>query len=198
MCHLLFFFFSSRRRHTRLTCDWSSDVCSSDLWSRFEDQGLPVPVHADDELAFRRWCQDADPVCWPGRVVLHGLRPLLRAELRWGLFRHTQRPHTTWRLGDLQNLINDCRRRGVNSVADLDVEACSHAARGIVLEILHELRLVYFTPADTREAGFIDTDHFGVRFTHRATFIDLTPIAQRWLRDLVWDQMAATLRSVRC
>src|SRR5690242_21516858 len=28
-----FFFFSSRRRHTRLTCDWSSDVCSSDLES---------------------------------------------------------------------------------------------------------------------------------------------------------------------
>src|SRR5690242_21384942 len=26
-----YFFFSSRRRHTRLTCDWSSDVCSSDL-----------------------------------------------------------------------------------------------------------------------------------------------------------------------
>src|SRR6266567_7236518 len=25
------FFFSSRRRHTRLDCDWSSDVCSSDL-----------------------------------------------------------------------------------------------------------------------------------------------------------------------
>src|SRR6267142_2533333 len=30
-CGLFFFFFSSRRRHTRLTCDWSSDVCSSDL-----------------------------------------------------------------------------------------------------------------------------------------------------------------------
>src|SRR5256885_16121445 len=28
---LLFFFFSSRRRHTRLQGDWSSDVCSSDL-----------------------------------------------------------------------------------------------------------------------------------------------------------------------
>src|SRR6266571_3765693 len=27
---VLHFFFSSRRRHTRLTCDWSSDVCSSD------------------------------------------------------------------------------------------------------------------------------------------------------------------------
>src|SRR5438105_11946478 len=28
---LSFFFFSSRRRHTRSTRDWSSDVCSSDL-----------------------------------------------------------------------------------------------------------------------------------------------------------------------
>src|SRR5207237_3430555 len=28
------FFFSSRRRHTRFKCDWSSDVCSSDLISR--------------------------------------------------------------------------------------------------------------------------------------------------------------------
>src|SRR5579864_1498474 len=28
---MFFFFFSSRRRHTRLTCDWSTDVCSSDL-----------------------------------------------------------------------------------------------------------------------------------------------------------------------
>src|SRR5260370_28354286 len=28
---IVFFFFSSRRRHTRFKCDWSSDVCSSDL-----------------------------------------------------------------------------------------------------------------------------------------------------------------------
>src|SRR5688572_32673605 len=30
-CYFLFFFFSSRRRHTRFDCVWSSDVCSSDL-----------------------------------------------------------------------------------------------------------------------------------------------------------------------
>src|SRR5438309_8085563 len=30
---VFFFFFSSRRRHTRWNCDWSSDVCSSDLSS---------------------------------------------------------------------------------------------------------------------------------------------------------------------
>src|SRR6266403_4329903 len=29
-----FFFFSSRRRHTRSLRDWSSDVCSSDLFAR--------------------------------------------------------------------------------------------------------------------------------------------------------------------
>src|SRR5256886_11258248 len=28
---VVLFFFSSRRRHTRFDCDWSSDVCSSDL-----------------------------------------------------------------------------------------------------------------------------------------------------------------------
>src|SRR5260370_19461533 len=31
-----FFFFSSRRRHTRFKCDWSSDVCSSDLLAGVE------------------------------------------------------------------------------------------------------------------------------------------------------------------
>src|SRR3989454_4461181 len=31
--HSFFFFFSSRRRHTRLQGDWSSDVCSSDLFA---------------------------------------------------------------------------------------------------------------------------------------------------------------------
>src|SRR5215204_1326681 len=36
-----FFFFSSRRRHTRSLCDWSSDVCSSDLLRRLF-AGLPV------------------------------------------------------------------------------------------------------------------------------------------------------------
>src|SRR5579864_4880400 len=33
------FFFSSRRRHTILTCDWSSDVCSSDLCDADVDVG---------------------------------------------------------------------------------------------------------------------------------------------------------------
>src|SRR5260221_8828098 len=35
-----FFFFSSRRRHTRSLCDWSSDVCSSDLEERYVGRAL--------------------------------------------------------------------------------------------------------------------------------------------------------------
>src|SRR5256885_10788672 len=38
-----FFFFSSRRRHTRLQGDWSSDVCSSDLVDALAD-GLRIGV----------------------------------------------------------------------------------------------------------------------------------------------------------
>src|SRR6266446_5332818 len=42
MYYYFFFFFSSRRRHTRLQGDWSSDVCSSDLFefgvSHFADE----------------------------------------------------------------------------------------------------------------------------------------------------------------
>src|SRR5690606_39553809 len=36
-----FFFFSSRRRHTRFSRDWSSDVCSSDLEQAL-DESYPL------------------------------------------------------------------------------------------------------------------------------------------------------------
>src|SRR5882762_3023616 len=50
-----FFFFSSRRRHTIFKCDWSSDVCSSDL--------PPVTIRSDvdaDIGQVRGWCCAAD------------------------------------------------------------------------------------------------------------------------------------------
>src|SRR5690606_40662796 len=51
---IFFFFFSSRRRHTRFSRDWSSDVCSSDLYSCIchrdgdlcpSSRGYPLPNH---------------------------------------------------------------------------------------------------------------------------------------------------------
>src|SRR5260370_15074993 len=43
-CMIAAFFFSSRRRHTRFKCDWSSDVCSSDLVPEYytADRGWPL------------------------------------------------------------------------------------------------------------------------------------------------------------
>src|SRR5256885_4953698 len=43
----VFFFFSSRRRHTRLQGDWSSDVCSSDLYIY---QDISVRKRAEEEM----------------------------------------------------------------------------------------------------------------------------------------------------
>src|SRR5256885_7388190 len=50
---LIFFFFSSRRRHTRLQGDWSSDVCSSDLRHGprvRETRKLKLRIHFLNEL----------------------------------------------------------------------------------------------------------------------------------------------------
>src|SRR2546430_152779 len=41
---VFFFFFSSRRRHTRFDCDWSSDVCSSDLWCRHDSGDVTIGI----------------------------------------------------------------------------------------------------------------------------------------------------------
>src|SRR2546430_7354249 len=45
------FFFSSRRRHTRFDCDWSSDVCSSDL--KENQEHIRKVAEAAKELAKR-------------------------------------------------------------------------------------------------------------------------------------------------
>src|SRR5688572_16665176 len=61
------FFFSSRRRHTRFDCDWSSDVCSSDLLPRPRQQG----VARRDALrrAVRRALEGAPPHHAGGREI---------------------------------------------------------------------------------------------------------------------------------
>src|SRR5205807_6830628 len=48
------FFFSSRRRHTRLQGDWSSDVCSSDLtWVQLDEPALVLDRTPEERSAFR-------------------------------------------------------------------------------------------------------------------------------------------------
>src|SRR5690349_23930325 len=68
-----FFFFSSRRRHTRSLRDWSSDVCSSDLW-RFR-QELTVELASAFLTAHRQRGCRFEPV-----AVAHGWSPNSYAE----------------------------------------------------------------------------------------------------------------------
>src|SRR5438046_5979222 len=71
MCYLsrLFyfvFFFSSRRRHTRLVSDWSSDVCSSDLGGVLPGAS-DVRRSEDRQVRRRRTPHARLPHCWLDR-----------------------------------------------------------------------------------------------------------------------------------
>src|SRR5260221_9443840 len=55
------FFFSSRRRHTRSLCDWSSDVCSSDLGPRLRDCSADTcPSKWAHSKGLLAWNQDGE------------------------------------------------------------------------------------------------------------------------------------------
>src|SRR2546430_9354441 len=82
----LFFFFSSRRRHTRFDCDWSSDVCSSDLAAcrlRLALHGLQprdVAPHFAELIGLGRLPGGA--LHSQGKLLLAQLHELIRSEER--------------------------------------------------------------------------------------------------------------------
>src|SRR5438309_2376258 len=66
-----FFFFSSRRRHTRWNCDWSSDVCSSDL--RFVEAVVLGTILLGIAITDARHYLIPDEYNWTGLVLGLGL-----------------------------------------------------------------------------------------------------------------------------
>src|SRR5256886_9159752 len=83
------FFFSSRRRHTRFDCDWSSDVCSSDLAGDLGVFGGELIHRVND---FNRACgRSADE--WQQRQV--------------GLWMRSERDRPGWfgRCGDRKSVV---------------------------------------------------------------------------------------------
>src|SRR5207253_9657137 len=69
ICFTKYFFFSSRRRHTRWPRDWSSDVCSSDLLNQTNQVWIPL---AQDPL-FSVWMTRPPQEHW--MAVIARLRP---------------------------------------------------------------------------------------------------------------------------
>lgn len=51
------------------------------------------------------------------------------------------------------------------------------------------------TPSETREAGYLELDHFGTSIRGLYSHYDLTGVSQRWLRELLWDHLAHLLRT---
>src|SRR6266436_1558759 len=70
---MLFFFFSSRRRHTRCSRDWSSDVCSSDLTCASQEPTIASHVQGIQEqrLTVPRACRDLSD--WCSKSAIHCL-----------------------------------------------------------------------------------------------------------------------------
>src|SRR5690349_24281535 len=73
----MFFFFSSRRRHTRSLRDWSSDVCSSDL--RIIASGMLEASVADLEWDKGSFHVRGDPTA---SVTIADIAMILRSEER--------------------------------------------------------------------------------------------------------------------
>src|SRR2546426_11497195 len=74
---VMFFFFSSRRRHTRLQGDWSSDVCSSDLIYAAGEPSIQKGTTANFNNIFVSRSTDGG-VTWTAALVFHA--PLNTAE----------------------------------------------------------------------------------------------------------------------
>ncbi|MGW6145065.1 tyrosine-type recombinase/integrase [Streptomyces sp. NPDC055140] len=164
-------------------------------------KATPVVSYAD-ETEFHRWCRQTSSFYRSdGKLTLMGLRPLVKAEIKWTMFHHTQVPGeqqgTIWALPHIQRIAEECRRHGVNSLADLDLEpnpGCRPTRfQSVAKAMLRYLRLIYFTREDSKDAGFIETEQFGVRFPRRGSHWDLTGVSQRWLRDLLWDSISDRL-----
>ena len=67
----------------------------------------------------------------------------------------------------------------------------------VVRDMLKDVTAVHYSRSDTRDLGYIDTNYWGFRFADRRSPFDLTPISQRWLRDLTWDYLADRLDGPR-
>ncbi|WP_369356118.1 tyrosine-type recombinase/integrase [Streptomyces sp. cg2] len=169
-------------------------------WRRkYEDGGLPVPIHVEDEHAYARWRATTGPLFRAGQINLKGLRPLVRAEIQWSLFRHTQQGDPSyWAPTAIQNLVTRCREHGYDSLEDADTDGARHKVAMIIRSIRARLQVLYYTEAETKDLGYIETEHFGRRFPKSASHIDLTGVSQRWLRDLLWDYLATLMRSHKC
>jgi integrase len=166
-------------------------------YKRWREAGSP------QDLNMERWLFRAGGDPNAGVVFLARLPPLLAAEIRYAVWAHAMsiapaRWHPMW----LRTLVKSCTEAGVTSLLELDTEDSDWTPQParvnrIVREMRMDVEAVHRTRADTRELGYLDPNYWGYRFAGRRAAFDLTPISQRWLRDLTWDYLANVLDGPR-
>src|SRR5438034_6745750 len=97
--YVFLFFFSSRRRHTRSLCDWSSDVCSSDLEGYEEDITRLARHCAKVMLSFALLEKRSMPLA---ELPAYVARVPILAELNSRYLRMTPAAMAEWLLNDLE------------------------------------------------------------------------------------------------
>ncbi|MEY9846309.1 hypothetical protein ABH940_003396 [Streptacidiphilus sp. BW17] len=93
-------------------------------------------------------------------MSLLGPRTLVKAEIQWTMSRHCDEPtfDSHWPLIWIEYVADLCHSQSVGSLADLDLDTCSK-----------------FPPQDTKDVGYIETDHFGVRYRGALSLFDPCP-----------------------
>lgn len=187
----------------------SLKLCSRHRSHYFRD-GHPGAVktsqHVDivkitDQALIEKWSLTAAPHSAPGQLNLRGLRPLIKAEIQWCLFTHTQQSNQpAWHVAWLRALLDTCRDERLDSLLAFQPgSGAAHQFTSKIVKIMvDDLDMIYYTPEETKALGYIRTAHYGVSLSRRSGYFDLTRISQIWLRDMVWTYISDILKSAKC
>ena len=156
----------------------------------------------DTWLASRPVQDSVTPPGSRGRLSLAHLPQGLQNEIRYALHRHATAPRRTqWRPANLQKVVDALAASKATSfcdpvVADLADMIGSDAERRIWFDLPVAARSLLVTEETARDAGWFDPivvggSPFAGRRDQvlRRSVWDLTPVSQRWLRDLVWEYL---------
>src|SRR2546422_6550870 len=126
---MLFFFFSSRRRHTRCSRDWSSDVCSSDLPTPVQHVrlGIRIPL-----------CRVAGPNVNPIENAIVGWRRPDRTALNRRLWRDCESRRPSWKRVADRGSLGDGIWSVVGRRGALVRGKEPHNAASVCVEAIHE------------------------------------------------------------
>ncbi|UKY47846.1 hypothetical protein [Streptomyces inhibens] len=153
----------------------------------YEVREEPVAVSYQAEGEFWRWVNRQTPVRLNRQVSLLGLPPLVKPEIQRAMFPHTHAPTkgAVRPRSSRQQLADHCRRQKVISLAEINFDGVPHRAATVARLSLKQPQAVYFTREETKAAGFLQVQHFGVSWGPVAGHLDLTNVTQQSLRDYI-------------